>query len=245
MGTSNDNTRYYSDDISLLPPRAIWRLLRRHPHWIQRLPLFIYFIGCKIAGSKNPVYGLPRPAALVEVEWSSLPAEAQQACEATASACREAGFHPVTYLHSQAIGSRRGYSAVWLHSQGQMYATSIWFEIRRAGQLRSKAVFGCHSVRTNAQILNCGSIAPNDWIPELIPPNHNILNIWPEASPVKIIESHRNRIRCEFDLQQLNEDTVRQQVLVSSQQLFDYVITKGICAPLTQSEIERIRRNSI
>src|SRR5262245_45850666 len=107
MDTPDDDTRYYTFDISLLPPRAIWRSLRHSASWPNRIPLFIYFLGCKIVGARNPIYGLARPMSLIEVDWDSLPAEAKAALESTADVCREAGFHLVALHRTQVIGARR------------------------------------------------------------------------------------------------------------------------------------------
>jgi hypothetical protein len=132
-----------------------------------------------------------------------------------------------------------------LHPLAYVYASSVWFEIRRGGRSRSNVVFSCHSARSNGQKLDTGSLSPAEWNPEFTPPGHDIINVWPETSQQKVIEAHLARAKSEFDLQQFNQDTLRRHMVATGQQLFDHMISKGYFEKLTREEVERIRQQPI
>jgi hypothetical protein len=230
---------FYTDDITLLPTRAIWQFIRRRPIR-QRVFLFIIVLVRKALNRRFPAnHGMARPEEVIPLCDDELPPNVREAFTPFVRACHEAGMSLVCNFRSLCIGNKRGFHSVWLDPRGVAYLDIFWLHLR-VGQLEKSDVrCGCHSRLTSGVILHTAPLAPEYWIPEFAPPNHDLMRLAADAPPCEVIDRHRERIANRSDLVRFDANSLLKEIIHTGQEVVDFLVEKGILSPLTEAEIQR------
>jgi len=140
------------------------------------------------------------------------------------------------------IGNKSGLFSIWLDAPGMVYCTATWIELRLGEHRRTRVVFSGHSELASGVELHTGPLAPEDYIPEMIPPDQELLPLPVDTKPSDVIGRHRERIAARRDLVCFDAVSLMTNMTRRSQRLFDYLVTRGFYSPLTIEEVERLRR---
>ena len=187
----NDAVTYYTDDVTLLPARTIWRIVFRGLP-VMAPPAFAYFYARKILRRRFPAsYGAPYPQAIEIVAESEIPTDARASMAPITRACEELGFQTAFHLVPRFIGGKRAASTVLLGGDGYSFATVVWFSVSVGQFTKSKVVFSCHSCLINGCRLHTSTIAAEDRHPELIPPDTHMMCLPVDTPMPKVVDAHR------------------------------------------------------
>ncbi len=231
---------YYTDDITLVPNYAIWRTLRRGS-FLMALPMFAYFSLRKLLRWRYSAnYAVARPDLIPKVSQESVPAEVLNALMPTVETCEAAGFSVITWARGEHIGNKQSYSVLMRHETGLVAAMAVWFRIQLGQQINQRVVFGCHSFDESGVQLSTGVVADHDWISEMIPPNQHTFRLAAATSDATVIEAHLDNVAARADLMEFDSESLEQQLLVKSQELFDHMIERGFYVPITTAELKRL-----
>jgi hypothetical protein len=173
--------QFYTDDITLMPAAAIWRAARRQS-LLSCLLLFPYFMARKVLRLRHRAnHGIPRVTELPAVPDEHIPAEIIHAFAPFTEACNQNRMEHVQYVRSPCIGNRTVFTSIWLDPTGTIYCNMTWIDTRLGNHQFTKTVFGCHSWLKSDVELHTAPMAPEDWIPEIIPPGHDFMKLPAEA----------------------------------------------------------------
>jgi hypothetical protein len=178
---------------------------------------------------------------LPAIAEEELPAEIRNELAPLEAACREAGLAHVRTFRAPWIGGKSGVYSLWLNPSGEMYCNITRIHLQLGSLRRSKTVLGCHSRLASGVFLHTAAVAPQDWIPELIPPNHDFLRLPPDTQPATTIQRHWERIAGLSGVVQFNRETLADETIRAAHELFDYLVAKGIYTPLSSSEVKRLQ----
>jgi hypothetical protein len=232
--------QFYTDDITLMPTTAIWSIIRRQSLFGCAV-LLPYFLTRKLLRLRHRAnYGTSRPTQLPAVPLEELPTDVTQAFSSFSEVCKARQMEHVRCVRSPYIGNKTAFTSFWLDQTGMTYSNVTWIDIRLGAMQKTKTVFACHSWLQSGVELHTAPVAPVDWILELIPPNQDMVVLPPETQPSDVIEAHRNRISSHSDVRSFDTDSLLREVLRSAQERFDFMITKGIYSPLSQTETEHL-----
>lgn len=243
MKESRDpSVEYYTDDVTLLPIRVIWRAMRRQP-MPAAFVAFLYILARKFLRRRFPAnHGSHRQPRLTSSLSDDIPFDVRMAFAPFGKVCEARGMNHVGFFHPEWIGNKRGLFSIWLDPQGLVYCTIAWIDLRLGDQRRSKVVFSCHSVLVSGVELHTGPLAPEDHIPEMIPPDQDLLPLPLDTTPCDAIDRHRERITGRGDIVCHDAASLMAHLIRGSERLLDHLVAKGIYAPLTSVEVERLRR---
>ncbi len=171
----------------------------------------------------------------------TLPAEARDAFALRFAELNANGFEFAFCCVSPFIGTKWGASAAFLSRDGECYATLVWIKIRLGAFERSETIFACHSLLSTGKVLTTAPTRPAVWIPQLIPPDVTIVRLPPSTTPEETIRSHRERL-CQASSKPvlLNITSLQGHMLVTAQQLYDHLISKGYYRQLSDVEVNRL-----
>lgn len=236
-----ESPQYYTDDITTLPVGAIWRFTSRQGivGCLVTFPMFLLRKFFKLRFPAN--HAACRVTELPAIAEDELPAEIRNELAPLESACRDAGLAHVRTFRAPWIGGKSGVFSLWLDPNGVMYCNLTRIHLRLGSIERSKTVLGCHSRLASGVFLHTAAVAPRDWIPELVPPNHDLLCLSPDTSPADVIQRHRQRLAGMEGIVTFNRETLIQEMIKASHETFDYLVAKGIYAPLSSSEVKRLQ----
>ena len=232
---------YYTDDITLMPTRMVWRTACRASPALAPL-LFTFFYARKLLRLRfRANYGVPRPKTLPVVAEDAVPPDARIAFAPFIRSCEDLRFDFAFHLMPEYLGNKHGASTVLLNSDGTSFATVIWFSISFGEFSRTQVCFSCHSSLKSGEELHTSPIADEHWHPELIPPETQIMRL-PVDTPVPdVINAHGNRINEHHaELLHFTRDSLACHMLSGAQRVFDHMIENGYYAPLTPAEVHRL-----
>ncbi len=233
--------RYFTDDITLLPISAIWRTCRRQGV-TGLFVLFPLFVGRKLLNLRYPAnhatFRIEQIAPLADKDLSQATRDALGAIEAV---CRDCGMERITVFRPPWIGNKSGVFSIWLQPGGVIHCSIVQIELRLGTFYKSKTVFACHSKLESGVELHTSALAPEDWIPELVPPDQDIERLPPTTEPFQVIERHRQRVADRSDLVRFTGETLLHEILIQSQKQFDFLVSKGIYAPISAIEVQRLK----
>jgi hypothetical protein len=234
---------YFTDDITCMPARMIWRTVWRTAPLLS-VPLFLMFLLQRSLGWRPPAnYGLARPVSLPEIQPEQVPPAVCESMRPHLEALANLGFQQMFYLNPLYIGGKQSYSVVLLHSGGLIFATVVWFFISRGSQTRSNVVSSCHSLDSHGKQMTTGPLASEHWNPELIPPFHDLLPLPLGTSPADVLAIHQERVSAMKDLVRLNRDSLAAHMLNLINRLIDFMVEKGYYVPLSPAEIASLTKN--
>jgi hypothetical protein len=232
--------QYYTDDITLMPATVIWRTVRRQSLSVAMMS-FPYFLARKALRLRHPAnHGTSRVTELPAIPEEQIPPHITQAFAPFIVACRACQMEPVQCFRTPCIGNKTIISSMWLDPTGTIYGSITWIDLRLGAFHKTKAVFACHSWLESGTEWHTSPMAPEDWIPELVPPGQEILALPPDLPPAQVIERHQQRLAGRSDVRRFDKASLLQEVLRASQERFDYLVSRGIYAPLTEAETERL-----
>lgn len=227
--------QYYSDDMILLPAKVIWRMLYRQSK-LGAL-LFPYFMARKLLNLRHPPnYAFQRITELPAIAEEQIPPDVGQAFKPLNEVCEANDMVHMGYYRAHGIGNRMIMHSYWLDATATMYSTITWIEISMGALRNNRLVFACHSCSESGIELHTSPVKPQDWIPELIPPGHELFDLPPDSTPSKVIQTHRERIANRTDIRRFDKDSLIKHIIRSSQDQFDFMYDKGFYAPLTAAE---------
>ena len=234
------SAEFYTDDITLMPIIAIWRALRGQPLF-GRVLAFLYILARKALGKRFPAnHGTRRPTELTSVPPDEIPGDIRAALAPFDDACTARTMKHLGYFRPQWIGNKRGLVSLWLDPTGATSCSITWIDMRLGSFRKTKVVFACHSTLASGVELHTGPVAPEDWIPEVVPPNQELMRLPVDVQPSHVIERHRERLANRSDVVCFNVDSLLTETVRRSQDLFDYLVAKRIYTPLTVEEAERL-----
>ena len=238
--TERSVPQFYTDDIILMPTTAILRVIRRQP-FLLRVVLLPYFLTRKLLGLRHRAnYGSSRPTQLPAVSVDELPPEVTQAFSSFSAVCTEHKMEHLRCVRSPSIGKKTAFTSFWMGQNGTTYANITWIEIRIGRAQKTKTVFACHSLLHSGVELHNAAMNAADWIPELIQPNQDFVVLPADTQASDVIAAHRKRLSSRSDVREFDADSILQQILRSSQEVFDFMLAKGIYSPLSQAETEQL-----
>jgi hypothetical protein len=232
--------RYFTDDITLLPITVIWRTCRRQglTGWFILFPMFL---GRKLIRWRFPAnHATCRVDRLSPITNDDLPPATRIAIDAFETVCRQCGMEQVSLFRPPWIGNKKGVFSVWIEPGGEVYCNITQIDIRLGTFHKSKTVFACHSKLKSGVELHTSPLAPEDWIPEMVPPDQDIAPLPPDTDPLQVVEQHRQRIAGRSDVVRFTSQTLLEEIVRGSQKQFDFLVAKGIYAPLSEVEIQRL-----
>lgn len=236
-----ESPQYYTDDITTLPISAIWRFARRQGV-VSCSILFPMFLARKLLKLRFPAnHATCRVTELPAIRQEDLPADIQSDLDPLEAACRDAGMEHVRTFRVPWIGGKSGVFSIWLDPSGDVYCNITRINLQLGSIRKSKTVFACHSRLTSGVDLHTAPVAPQDWIPELIPPSQDFAPLPPDTLPAAVIQRHRERVSGLTGIIRFDTKTLIDEVLRASQQMFDFLLAKGIYTPLSSTEVKRLQ----
>jgi hypothetical protein len=204
--------------------------------------LYSYFVARKAVGLRHRAnYGISRVSELSALPDDQIPQHVKQAFAPFAEVCRTYQMQPVRCIRSPCIGNRTVFSSMWLDPAGKTNCSITWIDVRLGALRKTKTLFACHSWLQSGTELHTGAIAPTEWIPELVPPNREMLPLAEDTPTSVAIDRHQERIAGRSDVRSFDVDSLMLEILRDSQELFDYFVARGFYMPLSEAEINRLR----
>jgi hypothetical protein len=108
------------------------------------------------------------------------------------------------------------------------------------GSHKTNVFFACHSWLESGIELGTSGVADEDWIPEMIPPDHDFLKLPLDTGLADVIARHRERIASRTDVRRFEPASLMREIVRQSQAMFDFLLASGFYAPLTRVETERL-----
>lgn len=234
------NVAYYTDEITLLSARTIWRISRQ-AQLLAPLVFGFFLLRKCLRLPFQAKYGSPRPTELHTVGIETLPAEARDAFAERFPALDASGYLLAFCTMMPFIGAKSGASAVFLSQTGESYATIVWLKIKLGKLERSDTIFACHSTLQTGGELTTASLPRDLWIPEMIPPETTV-SLLPKGAPQhEVIRAHRERLASpQFKPNLLDAASLAEYLLSSTQRLYDHLINKNLYRRLTDAEVSRL-----
>jgi hypothetical protein len=235
-----ESPQFYTDDIIGMPVTAIWRTSRRQGA-IGCLVVFPMFLVRKLLQLRFPAnHATCRVTELPALGDNEIPAEICRSFAPLESACREAGMEHVRSFRPPWIGNKSGMFSIWLDASGELYCNITHIDLQLGSIRKSKTVFACHSRLASGIHLNTAPVRPEDWIPELIPPHQDLVRLAPDTPPAAVIRRHKERLIGRADIVHFNSETLLDEVIRGSQEMFDFLLAKGVYTPLSSAETKRL-----
>lgn len=235
-----DSVQYYRDDITTLPTSAIWRMARRQGLAFCAIS-FPFLLLRKALGWRFKAFqGTRRPNELPPMVDSESLAQARRDFSVYENTCLEYGLELVRTFRPPWIGGKSGVFAVWLHPEGEFYCNITRIDVRLGNQHRRQIVFSCHTSLESGLVLHTSPLSPEEWIPELVPPNDEMLALRPDSSPDEVIEAHLQRIGGRTGIIRKTAELLMPSIVQESQDHFDFLVAKGIYVPLSSQDAQRL-----
>jgi hypothetical protein len=233
-------TTYYTDDITGNPAATIWRTaLRTSP--LMCVPVFLFLMFRKIVGWRYPAkYGVPRPQQLGQCNGADIPREVHIAYARYIEPVLEAKFRFLFFMRANYIGSREGFTAIYLHESGIIWITLVWLHMWSHTHDRKQVIFACHSKRPTGVRLHTGPIANEHRVLHIIPPTDEMLFLPLHTPTEEVIAEHQHRIAAEKDLLRFDAETLERAIVHAAQEIFDYQLSIGLFKELTPAEVNRL-----
>jgi hypothetical protein len=236
-----ESPQFYTDDITRMPVSAIWRTSRRQGV-IGCLMVFPMFLVRKLFKLRFPAnHATCRVTELAALADDEIAAEIRGGFAPFETACREAGMEHVRSFRPPWIGNKSGVFSIWLDPSGETYCNITHIDLQLGSMRKSKTVFACHSRLASGVHLHTASVRPEDWIPELIPPHQEFVRLPQETPPSAVIKHHRERLIGRADIVRFNSETLLDEVIRGSQEMFDFLLAKGVYTPLSSAELQRLQ----
>ena len=239
--SDQSETAYFTDDITLLPLSAIWRICRRLglTGWVLVFPLFTVR---KLLGWTYPAnHATCRPDGLNFIAPHELSADEASGLANLEDACRALGMQPLGIFRPPWIGRKSGVFELWLHPSRRLYCNLAYISLSLGKFHKSKAIFACHSKLATGLELHTSSMDPEDWIPELIPPGHDLAPLPAGLAPAEVIEHHLARIADQGEVLELDGDAACRLIVESTQRQIDFSWDRGFLRRIGESELAELR----
>jgi hypothetical protein len=218
----------------------IWRTVWRTSP-VLCVPLFLYFGARKLLGWRpRATFGAARVESLPTVLPDLVPDNVLTEISPYLRACAGAGFSLAFYLKGNYIGSRRGYSAVFLNRSGSVCATVVWLRLWGGSFTKTSVVFACHTCLADGVELSTGPLDDKHWNPELVPPDQQLMRLPIGTPPEEVIDLHSQRIDSLGNVVRFDQESLANHVVTKAQKLFDFMVAKGIYVPITDREVQRL-----
>ncbi len=235
-----DSLQYYRDDITTLPTSAIWRMARQRGVVFCAISFPFLLLRKTLRWRFKAFHGTRRPNELPPMVDSESLAQARRDFSVYENTCLEYGMEHVRTFRPPWIGGKSGVFAVWLHPGREFWCNVTRIDIRLGTQYRSQIIFSCHSSLESGLVLHTSPQSPEEWIPELIPPNHEMLGLKLDATPAEVIEAHIQRISGRTGIIKRNAESLMANVVQESQDHFDFLVAKGVYVPLPNQDAQRL-----
>lgn len=233
-------TAYYTDDITLMPVRVIWRICHRNgglASWLNFLQLLVR----KSLRRRYPAtFGVCHVQEITPLPADQIPSEVHALWSTGAAACAAAGFRLAFFFRPPYIGQKRAYWAVYLHEGGTVWATQTWLQITLGAESRFKVVFGCHSKSISGIEFHTSPVPPEHWHPELVPDYQRLQPLPPETSEAETIRIHFQRLEGLEDLEHFDVESLRCEIAAASGRVLRHHVKTGLYSPLTPVEVARL-----
>lgn len=234
-------TTYYSDSLFCLTYRQIWTLLAKQGGFGLAILVFPIFGFCKLVRWRfKPQYGLARPAQADFDEACQLPPAVRLAIDPYVDASLAAGLMWCGCGRRPYIGNKTTYAVVLLQADGRLRASIEWSHQRIGPSEASFIVFTCESLLTGDRVLQCVANATAQLMADFMPPWMEVQWLPPEWPPERVIAEHRRLIEQRSDVVPYNMARLSDELLVEAQRAFDFAVTRGILAPITDSEATKL-----
>jgi hypothetical protein len=203
--------------------------------------VFVHFAVRKLLRLRRTVYwGFPRPEHIDPLPATALPFVVRKEFEPAERACQAAGMRHIYYTRAPHIGGAQRYAAAYLSVDGTFYTGIVWNHFVFKGQTRASTVFACHTPLTGGRRLHTSAVPRKYLDTDVISPDHEMLRLPPDIPPEEVIARHIERVHQASGVVRLREDNLIRFVLDDVQQLFDWMVEKGLYVPLTEQEVARL-----
>lgn len=235
-----DTLQYYRDDVTTFPTQAIWRFCRQRGVIFCAI-VFPSLLLRKLLGWRlKAFHGTSRLNELPPMIDAGALARVRDEFAPYETVCREYAMEHVRTFQPPWIGGKKGVFAVWLHPHGEFSCNVTCIDLRLGAQHRRQIVFSCHSSLESGLRLHTSALSPEDWIPELVPPNDEMFRLKPYTSPAEVIEAHLQRISGRTGIIKRNAESLMASIVQESQEQFDFLVGKGIYIPLSSQDARRL-----
>jgi hypothetical protein len=232
--------QFYTGDITLMPVAVIWRMVARQSI-LRRCLLFSYFLGRKALKLRHVAcQGSCRPTHIPSIPDEQVPDEVNEAFIPFVEVCSANHMKRVRCIRSPCIGNKTSFTSIWLDPTGKVYCSITWIDLRLGALRKTKTLLACHTWLDSGVELSTAQVTPEEWIPELIPPRHDIMPLAADTQPSDVIDCHYERIANRSDIVRMDEDLLLKRILRGSQEVFDHMVSKGVYSPLTDAETQQL-----
>lgn len=232
---------YYTDCITQMPVSFIWRTLRRSFPMLPALPAFLHILIRKMLRWRfAATYGVCYIDRIVELNEDRVPNEVHKAFASYTNICDKTGFRHQFIFQGPNIGQKETYSAMFLHESGVIWLNVAWIHIRLGTADRVQVVFACHSKRASGAQLHTSAMAPENWIPQMVPPNHEFLKLPVNSEPGAVVAAHLRRIEGIDDLLRFSVESLTDELVRGNHETIDFCLAKGFYTELTPREVHRL-----
>jgi hypothetical protein len=238
-----NQTSYFSDDITLLPSSAIWQASRMSGLLAPLMFGFFWFRKLLHLPFRAK-FGATFPDVLPIRTIEELPPEARDAFARRFGELHEHGFTLQFCTVTQFIGCKWGASAIFLNAEGDLYASIVWLRIKLGAFDRAETTLSCHANLESNLILNTSAARNHITIPEMIPPGVSITRL-PETTPfAELLRIHRQSISNSNSRPvRMDVAALQTHVLSTMQRLYDHLIAKKLYRRLTEAEVASLLAN--
>jgi hypothetical protein len=169
-----------------------------------------------------------------------LPSDIRDAFAPFEAACRAYEMEHVLSFRPPWIGGRSAVFSFWLDPSGKVFCNITRIDMKLGSFSKTATVFACHSRLDSGVEMHTSPVAPENWIPELVPPNQDLEPLAPETEPANVIDRHIRRIADRSGIIQFTSKTLLDEIVRGSQEHFDYLVAKGVYTPLSVAEVQRL-----
>jgi len=228
---------YYTEDITRLPFRVLWRINWRHPI------MFMFFALRKLLRWPfPPTFGIARPDRIQTREWEQLPAEVQQQLAPYLKSLEESGMGLCCFSEGPYIGDHKQYTAILKNPSGTIWATATWFWMRIGSIQESKITLSFHSKLADGRQIHTGAMKPSP-LSYLVPTDEQLQLLPPGTAPAELIRHHEIALaKAGVDAVTFSREAWLEHALTAGQKGVDNMIEIGLYVPLTDAEVERLKR---
>ncbi len=238
-----NSLQYYTDDVTTLPTQAIWRFSRQRGVIFCAIVFPMLLLRRLLGWRLKAFHATCRLNELPPIVDAEVLARVRDEFAPYETVCRKYAMEHVRTFQPPWIGGKSGALAVWLHPDGEFHCTITCIDIRLGNQHRRQIVFSCHTSLESGLVLHTSPLSPEEWIPELVPPNDEMLGLRPDASPDEVIEAHLQRISRQIGIIRKTAESLMPSIVQESQDHFDFLVAKGIYVPLSSQEAQRLLSN--
>ncbi len=234
------NVAYYSDDITLLPAKAIWSFCRQ-ASWLAPFYFALYYFLKRINFKAEAAYGIARPDELTIVRTRSLSVEEQDAFAPYFDTLNAQGYTYVFSSISPFIGSKSEITAVFLGSDGQSYVTLVRTKTKQGSAEDIQTGFGCHSFLTKGIWMTSAPVENALQFDDIFPPEITIAPLGLKATLEDVIVEHQRQLSStSVKSQQFDVDSLSHYMMRAGQLAFDHLVKKKYCHRLSDAEVNRL-----